>query len=454
MPSIPQQLLQQLAPQTHIQNYWVAFSGGVDSHVLLHALYGLADKLPGRTVCAVHIHHGLMADADQWAEFCRATCARYNVTYRAIHVNARASKGESPEAKAREVRYHALKSLIRQNDCLLTAHHQDDQAETLLLQLLRGSGPRGLAAMPMTNKFAQGQITRPLLNTTRAQIEHYARNHQLRWMEDSSNADIQFDRNYLRTEVIPILERRWPSFSNTVARTARLCAQAVRILDEEAQRDLPIVQGRRTNTLSIKALSRLSLERQGNVIRHWLKQLSLPTPSERKLRRLYAEVLTATPDATPLLIWSGCEIRRYRDEVYAMASIPPHDSSIALTWADPDRDLAIEPLWVLRFESGVGCGLNSSLIAATTVSVRFRRGGERCRLPGRAHHHSLKKLLQELSVPPWMRDRIPLLYLDNQLAAVGDYVVCEPFAAGPAEPGVALVCEPWHIQAEPENVVN
>lgn len=438
-----ERLLPALERLPGIRRYWVAFSGGLDSTVLLHAMAALRPRLEAE-LCAVHVDHGLQPAAGEWARLCRAVCDELGIPLRSFNVDARAENGASPEAAARQARYTAIRSLIEAGDCLLTAHHQDDQAETVLLQLLRGSGVAGLAAMPPMTPFAAGWHARPLLDHTRDELQAYADAHGLRWIEDPSNFDTGFRRNFLRHEILPRLKQQWPAFARTLSRSAAHNAEAARLLDEIGAEDLAAVAGPKAATLSIDALMQLSPGRLNNVLRYWLRTLGLPLPSTAHLERLHEDILKAAQDSAPLLAWPGAEVRRYRELLYAMWPLPAHDSRQVVPW-----DLAA-PLDLptcggrLGVQHVGGYGIRRVLLKDLAVTVRFRQGGEHCRPAGRGHTHELRKLLQESAVPPWLRERVPLLYIGDNLAAVADLFVCEGYQAGAGEAGVEIE---WTFQA-------
>ncbi len=424
----------------------VALSGGMDSSVLLHATNRLKEQLPKLNVSAVHIHHGISDNADAWDAHCETLCSRLAVPYRCLTVDARATAGESPEEKARDCRYQALARVLGKGECLLSAHHQDDQAETLLLQLLRGAGPRGLAAMPEVSILGEGRLVRPLLGFTRQQLHDYARGHGIAWVEDDSNADTRLDRNFLRHQVVPSLKQRWPAMAATLSRAAGHIAGSAALLDELAALDLAQCQGSGVagtdgsggsalTGLDITALGHLHSDRQRNLLRYWLRQLSLPVPQSQQMQHILTDVLHAGPDRVPCVQWAGVEVRRYRKRLFAMAPLAPHDSCARYGWNLTDP-LAL-PVGCLRSVPASGKGLRANL-GATGVTVAFRQGGEVCQPAGRQHRHELKKLFQEAGVPPWQRDRIPLLYVEDDLAAVAGLWVCQQFAAAANEAGLEL----------------
>jgi tRNA(Ile)-lysidine synthase len=345
-----------------------------------------------------------------------------------------------PEAAARAARYAALATHIKAGEVLLTAHQQNDQAETVLLQLLRGAGVPGLAAMPDIAPFALGHHARPLLAFSRPVLLVYAHNEKLTWIEDTSNVDEGMARNFLRRRVVPVLEARWPQVARSLARSARHAAQAANLLDELAQVDLAACRAEPAGALRVSALLDLSPARQSNLLRFWLGQHALPLPSEHQLDTLRYQLQHLPRSRHACVRWPGAEVRRYRDVLTAVPA-----TSIIPSWPDREWDMAV-PLdhpggWRLCALPAVGSGLARARLQGRRVHVQARRGGETCRLPGRQHHHKLKKLLQAAGVPPWDRMRLPLVYVDDELAAVGDLWTCEPFAASRGEEALRLVVE-------------
>lgn len=386
-------------------NYWIGFSGGLDSHVLLHACASLREQYPHLRFRALHIDHGLQAMSAAWAAHCRAVCAGLEIPLVVEALKLVIPAGASVEAVARTARYAAFSKHLQAGEIVLTAHHQNDQAETLLLHLLRGSGVDGLAAMPEIRSFASGALGRPLLGCSRAELAAYANQHRLNVIDDPSNQDSRFDRNFLRNQVMPLLEQRWPAMSKTLARAARLQGESRQLLAGFLREKLPSLQGTKPDTLSVSRLLVLDEAMQKAVLREWLAQRGFRLPEEKKLRQVLHDVLQARADATPCVRWDGCEIRRYRDDVYAMLPLSAHDPQQVLVWETR------EPLVIASLER--------TLVAEAgypeTVIVRFRQGGESVYLPERGGHHSLKHLLQEWGVPPWERERLPLVYVEERL---------------------------------------
>lgn len=437
MPSFLQRLDEALSQLPAVNGFLVAFSGGVDSCVLLHAL---KQGHPDEPIHAIHVNHQLQADAAHWALHCQSFCKALDIPLQQQVIEVNASRGESLEARARELRYRVFEQQLRDNECLLTAHHQDDQAETLLLQLLRGAGPHGLAAMPAVARFALGYHARPLLNFTRDEIHAYARQHGLQWIEDRSNADTAFDRNFLRHEIVPRLKQRWPSAACTLSRSAHLCADAAQLLDARAKDLLDNVTVAGAAQLLVPALQRLTDSDCRNVLRYWLHQSGLPLPAAAHLQAIMRTVIQAREDAQPLVKWGDAEVRRFDDALYAMHALAPHDSHRVYDW-DGQQSLAVAGVGVLSVHPAADDGINLQRLRHARLQVRFRQGGERCRQHGHAHSQSLKNLFQQWRIPPWQRDRIPLIYNDEELVCVVGYSICEGYRAGEGEPGVLLRVE-------------
>lgn len=430
----PRHLLAELRRLPACRQYWLAYSGGCDSHVLLHALAALGHELPA-PIQVLHINHGLHADAAQWAVHCQAVCDELALPLIIQCVNAQPARGESPEAAARQARYAAMAALLGSGGILLTAHHQDDQAETLMLQLLRGAGPHGLAAMPGHKTLAKGFQARPLLGFSQAALRAYAKDHGLQWIEDSSNEDRRFKRNYLRHEIMPRLQQQWPAFNHTLSRSARLCADAATLLDELAAEDLSSLLI--DDGLSVAGLALLGSVRQRNVLRYWCASQGLPSPSQVHLQQIQQQ-MQAAADSNPLICWPGAELRRYQGCLYIMPPLSPVDKTWEQDW-DMSQVLKL-PHGHLSAIAAKGVGLDAE-VKKRAVSVRFRRGGERYQNSA-SSHQSLKKFFQQHKVAPWQRDRVPLLYVEGELVAIADQVVSKDFVACSGQASLQLLWQP------------
>ena len=410
---------------------WIAYSGGCDSHALLHSLNSLRSEIPSE-IKAIHINHGLSPLANEWEEHCRQICEKLSVPYTAIKVDASAIN-KSPEEAARHARYAEWKKLINKDEVILLAHHQDDQAETVLLQLLRGSGVKGLAAMPAQQEFSQGLLCRPMLGFLREEIQAYAAELNLNWIDDPSNFDTDFDRNFLRHDVVPLLESRWPALKKTLSRTATHTAEADQLLTVLAEQDW--LQVKSNDQIRISSLIELDKKRQRNVVRYWLASISKVTlPDTNHLQRILDEVLTAAEDAIPEVIWHGGEVRRFQGLLYAQDKNRVPENNLELIWKNLEIPLVINSTGLkLSASSSLGDGLSQSKLESAKISIKFRKGGESCRPVGRGQTHQLKKLFQEWQVPPWLRASIPLIYVNGELAEVVGYCRCEPYAAADTE---------------------
>jgi tRNA(Ile)-lysidine synthase len=436
----PNRLLATLNDLPAAERCHLALSGGRDSCVLLHLLASLRESLPW-PLRAIHINHGLQVMANLWQAHCESLCEQYRIPLQVVQLSLRPGPGESVEAVAREARYRALAEHMAAGDLVLTAQHQDDQAETLLLQLMRGSGPAGLASMPVLSRFYSGWLARPLLDIPGAALEAYARQHRLTWQEDPSNRDLRFDRNFIRHRIMPLLTGRWPAATATLSRAARFSGELLVLAKEEAQEDLARARQEEGSHLSVAALRRFSSMRLRNLLRHWIAVAGAPLPSSRKLARIEREGVHGRDDATPLIAWHGWEVRRYRDCLQLARALPPLDPTLSLVWQNRSELTLPGGLGRLIAQPGEG-GIDPDAWSSARIEVRFRRGGERCLPAGQAHHRPLKKLFQEWGVPTWERSRIPLIYIDQELAAIPGRLVCQPFAVPAGQASVVIHWDP------------
>jgi tRNA(Ile)-lysidine synthase len=422
-PFSPEHLIAALAPYPGAPRVWVAFSGGLDSTCLLSATAAAAGRLPG-ALHAVHLDHGLHPDSARWAEHCLDVCEALGVPLKIDQLSIRRAPGESLEAVAREARYAALAALLGPGDLVLTAQHQDDQAETLLLALLRGSGIEGLAAMGPVSRLGPGWLLRPLLDVPRAALEAYAREEALPWIEDPSNASLAFDRNFLRRRALPLLRRRWPSASATLARSATHCAEAADLIEAQAAEALAGLGGTRPGALSIAGVAGLDPALARAAVRLWLRRRGLPLPDSAHLRRILTEVLPARSDVSPLVAWPGCEIRRFRGDLMALEPLPPPPTDLSLSW-DGGVLVLPQPLGTLRrVPTGQGSEGVRGGDGAPRLRVRFGIPGQRCRTRPQGHRRALKKLFQEAAIPPWLRPYVPLVFAGDRLVAVAGVCAC------------------------------
>ncbi len=419
-------------------SFVVAYSGGRDSHALLHALHAL-----GVPLRAVHVDHQLQPSSREWSEHCVRICAALSVRCVVERIEIHPTGEESIEAAARRLRYQRLAAQMRAGEILLTAHHEDDQAETVLLVLLRGSGAHGLAAMPAVTEFGPGRHARPLLDFSRAAITAYAEREKLSWVEDTSNRDQRMSRNFLRAQILPLLEQRWPAAARVIARAAAHGAETAALLDEIAHADLSTCGKNDGVRLALTPLQQLSPARQRNLLRYWIRHNGFHAPSAQHLDQILEQVNRPSRSGLACVDWPGTEVHRYRDQLTIQARAPSPDHALELRW-QPPATVRIPDIGLnLRAVAVAGEGLSQTRLAQVPLTVRLRQGGEVCQLVGREHHHKLKKLLQQAGVPPWERQRLPLIYAGDELAAVGDRWVCAPFAAQANEAGWRIVLEPF-----------
>lgn len=430
-----QRLIAEMTPEqpgvVALQQCVLALSGGLDSRVLLHLLARFKQEHPHFDYVAVHVHHGLSHNADTWLEQCQTWSSLEGIEFVAEKVQLALGPRISIEQAAREARYQALKKHITSRSLLLTAHHQGDQLETFLLALKRGSGPKGLSSMARKMAFGDGQLLRPLLDISREEMQEYAHQHQLSWVEDESNQDTRFERNFIRHDIAPLLKQRWPNIEKAVTRSAALCAQQEALLKEllyERYQQMLSPEG----ALDIQLLKLQSEAARGAILRLWLQEQGFPMPSEKQLAHIWQDVALAQPDAAPIFCYGQTEIGRHQHQLWVFAKRSDH-SELALQWEITQPLLLpnnLGTLYLISVESWSDFKLQT--LAAKSVqtlslppntqqlTVTFSATGIHAHPENRAHGRALKKLLPEWSVPTWQRNQIPFLVAGNELvAAVG-----------------------------------
>ena len=407
----------------------LGLSGGMDSRVMLELM---ADYCRSKQVecLAVHVHHGLSANADSWATQCQKWCKDAGVPL-VVEKVVLDSKGRSLEESAREARYQALSQHLLINDLLLTGQHADDQLETFILALKRGSGPKGLSAMAESMPFAQAQIVRPLLKATRQQIEAFATQNQLTWVEDESNSDQRFDRNFIRHSIAPPLTERWPHFHQSVQRTAELCAEQEALLDELMSDKF----SRALHTdlsLDIDKLTDYSEAVRMRTLRMWLARQNIRMPSREQLKLIWPQVACAQQDANPQLVLIEGQVRRYANRLYFVKQWQPlTDWQQGIAFEQPC--LLPDDLGVLTVRRSPHGNLSQQALSRGNLQVIFEPQGLSAHPVERGHSRKLKKLFQEYDVPSWLRRRTPILICDQQVVAVGNLFVDRQFAGQDCE---------------------
>ncbi|WP_413110912.1 tRNA lysidine(34) synthetase TilS [Thaumasiovibrio sp. DFM-14] len=420
-------ITQHLPPNHQGSTLLLALSGGLDSRVMLDLLARYQQLHPDVHCRAVHIHHGLSANADAWANQCQQWCDGYGIALTVLRVTVDPSNGGVEQA-ARQARYSALALEMDAKTVLLTAQHRDDQCETVLLALKRGSGPKGLSAMPVVAPFAQGSHLRPLLkNVTRRELELYATEQHLSWVEDESNQDSRYERNFLRHDVVPLLTQRWPDFSAAVSRSAQLCAEQEQLLDLLLADKLEAAMDER-GTLNCEPLCAQPRLMQRQLLRRWLQYHRIQMPTQRQLEQILQDVILAKSDANPAFQLTGVQLRRFKQRLELVPLVADLSA-----WQSP---LHLEQ--PLSLPEGVGELLlnkekQGSLCLRMpedneVITVRFAVSGLKVQPVGRtAGRRKLKKLYQEMAVPSWQRTRLPMIFYGDQLAAIAGLFVCEGF---------------------------
>jgi tRNA(Ile)-lysidine synthase len=398
------------------ERLFVGFGGGLDPTVLLHNL-AVQPELLSKLV-AIHINHGLSKHALNWQEQCLEFSNALGIPI--IIKEVAFEREANVEERARKARYTVFSNLVGEKDCLILAHHLDDQAETLLLQLFRGAGIDGLAAMSAETDFKKSKLLRPLLSCSRQSIKAYAKAHTLKWVDDESNLDLAFSRNYLRHAILPLVQARWPAVVNNLARTAAHCQQAQQNLDALAKIDSSDLK---SVSLPLSSLDNLDPARLTNLLRCWLRSNKVILPDTSTFNRLIREVIQAKDDAKPEVRWKGFVIKRYQQTLYLL-KVESEPNPKPKIWSNFPEPLGVEGLGTLVAKQ-VDQGF--VLPEEGLIELRFRQGGELFHWHGQ--RKQLKKLMQEWQIPPWLRDRIPLLYVDGQLALVVGYAISDLFTS-------------------------
>lgn len=407
----------------HHRDLLIAYSGGVDSTVLLHSLVELKQRgLADLQLKAIYIHHGISPNADYWAQHCQQQCRHWQIPCVVEKVKLNLEQGNI-EAQARLARYSAIIQQMNSDTVLCTAQHLDDQCETFMLALKRGSGPTGLSAMPEISQLDNHLLIRPLLTISRQQIENYARENQLQWIEDESNQDDHYDRNFLRLNVLPQLNQRWPHFNQMVARSAELCQQQEQLLNELLSDTLAQLIDEQTS-LSIPPLFGYSLAKRQALLRMWLKCFQITMPSRKQLMLIWQTVALARDDSNPQFLLADKQIRRYQDRLYLLPQYQDLQS-ISLNWNLTLPLILPDNLGQLSAVIDNGNSLCRLPHFDEQVNVRFIAQGQ-FNIIGRNGSRQIKKLWQEFNIPPWMRTRIPLVYYNDILiCAVGVFITTQ-----------------------------
>ena len=411
----------------------VGYSGGMDSTVLLQALAQSSAAL-ARGLRVLHIDHGLNPRSAEWEQHCRAEAARLDLPFSATRVQVITDAGHGIEDAARKARYVAFAGLLQTGEILVLAQHRDDQAETILLKLLRGAGPQGLGGMRAMRQCGKGYLWRPLLDLPRAALSAYAQAHGLRWIEDPSNADTRLARNYLRAEILPRLSAHWPEASRALAHSATWARQAADFIEAQAEQALGALRGPDPATLGWRGWLDLPQALRDAVLRQWLRELQLDEPAHFHVAELERQLRNAAPDRNPCVCWKDTDVRRYRDLIYAMPRVKAVPEDWHSAWDGTCLDLPGGGSLLLLDHAGIQ-------VDGADLQVRLRKGGEKMRPADKPHTRELRLLLQEAGVPPWIRPRVPLIFANDELIAAGDLILSDTAIALCARLGA---CIAWH----------
>lgn len=414
----------------------LGLSGGMDSVVLLNLLHKLTSRFSWK-LSALHVHHGISPNANEWADFCTQLCSRYNISLHIEHVNVEPLRDEHGiEAAARKLRHAAFAN--QDCDFVALAHHADDQAETLLLQLLRGAGIKGAAAMPLLKSGTANfpALLRPLLDIPRNLLLDYAQQNELNWVEDESNADIYYPRNFLRQRVLPLMEEKFPAYRDTLVRSTQHFAEGAELLDDLAQHDAQDWMSGAPFDISI--LKSLKLPRAKNLMRYVLQNCGAPLPPVTLLEEMMHQLLDAKEDTDLCIEYGGWQVRFYQSKTYVLRELSSFDPNLTLTWQGESELAWPASNLRLQFEQTPGQGISLNKLQSAPVTLRLRSGGEKLRPFSNAPTRSLKNLLQEHKIPPWLRERLPLIFCGDELVCAVGVAIAANYHADPEEAGLLV----------------
>ena len=427
----------------NLENYSriaVAFSGGLDSSVLLHSLVSIPEFK--EKVFAIHVNHGLSPNSKSWIKHCDKFCSGLGVNFIPLTIELENSK--TNENILRKARYEALFSCLKQGDVLCTAHHQDDHIETILFRILRGTGIKGLAGIEKYSQMEGIDLIRPLISYSKKDLLDYADKFEVNWIEDESNEDLSISRNFIRKKVIPNLKNdNWPEYKNSISYLSIKAKEANEILDEIAYLDLKLCASESLDRLSILKIKELSHARAMNVLFTWLGINTHLGVSNKLTDQVYKSIILASESSNPVVTFGkkgqkgSFQIRRFNNFLHHLPLTETETLSNKKVWKWNSDDPLELPTGTLSMQVALGKGISTQL-TESGISIKGRIGGERCKPEGRSKSQKLKKLFQEYGVPPWVRDRIPLVYVGDQLAAVSDLWVCDEFVAKKDERGIVL----------------
>ncbi len=424
---------------------FVAYSGGVDSTVLLHAVHRICKSTNG-CLTALHVNHGIVSESEHWEAHCKQFCKTLDIDFRSTQLQLSKKLTRVNENHARNSRYSWLANQTSKHDVLLTAHHQDDQTETLLLNLMRGAGVRGLAGMQKVRTLGHCYLVRPLLGYSKSEILEYAKFHRLDYVEDDSNSDLSIRRNFLRHVILPSLTNQWPAANQSINRTANILSDVRELLDQLAEMDLTACRMPGTGFYAagaqfyVKKVRKLPATRQINLIRFWIRNQSFPEPNQKVIEQILKE-LVHKDVKFGCVEWLNYGVYLYQNLLY-LSRLPKVENRLEpIKWNLKD-ELSIPSIGMkLSVQDSPESGICYAKLDGK-ISIRFRQGGERIRLPNRAHSSRLKKLFQEHRIPPWERSLLPLIYCDEEIVAVAPWLVAGKYLSEKNQAGIRIVVEP------------
>jgi tRNA(Ile)-lysidine synthase len=428
-PFVVSQLRANVRPHSRV---CVGLSGGRDSVVLLHLICNAREEL-AIDVSAIHVNHQISPNASRWAEFCVALCAKFDVPLRVDRVTVARGTGKGLEASARDARYAAYTSVAA--DLIVLGHHRADQAETVLLQALRGAGLAGIRGMPVAKRFGENkQILRPLLDVVPEILADYANSHNLNWINDESNDDTRYTRNYIRHEILPLLAKHIPQSGESLVRLSQHAAEAQTLLDDLGEIDCAnVFVGER---ISISRLVSLPVPRAKNLLRHWLTKAGIPLPNAVQLDEIVVQLAARQPDSQTEINWSNWRLRCFQDEIYLARKPLDIAAKWSIDWRSESKVTLPNACGTLRVEKALGAGIAENRLTGKNLTIRSRVGGEKFRISRVRPRRALKNLLQEAKIPPWYRDAMPLLFCDETLIWVPGIGIDISFVAKETEPGL------------------
>ena len=411
--SIFEQSITNNVDKNSYDDFLIAYSGGIDSTALLYFTKKIAIKY-NKKIHAIHVNHNLNKDSKIWEKHCIDFCKKNGIELILKNVNITLKKGDSIEEKAREARYDSIYEVMSKKTIMMTAHHLEDQSETFLYQLLRGAGAKGLSSMPELKKIKKGYHIRPFLKLSKRDLNNIIKNNNLSYIKDNSNDDTKFSRNFIRKSIFPVIEKKWPSYSETISRSAFNLSESVKLNEELAKIDIKKYLLEEDNRIGV-SIKELESYRFNNVIRFWIKKNNYRMPSSEQIFSISNNILKAGKDKVPFFECSEYEIRRYNDYIEIMDPLTKHDPSVVYVW-EAKKNLVISSLSInlswKNLEDRLGFEINKN------VEVKFRKSGENIQIGD--SKKSLKDYMRENKIPPWKRERTLLIYIDKELKAVWD----------------------------------